>query len=453
MSDWLDAEQRVERAQQLSESQRWAEALEELDLAIGINANNSTWHAQRGYILEELERMDDAAESYERAVALDPGDRDMAMALGVCQLRLGRFARAIEIFDELARLHPDWEPVYCHRVHAYTELAQHDRAEEMFYLAQQINDSCPHCFFSMGMSLLARQQPDRAIYCWQRALDIEPNYVGVHERISDAYREKGDLKNARDHLLRAVRNDPGNTELLFDLADLTLETGRVASALAQFSQIIELDPEHVESHYALGRIWLRLRQPARALPYFETVARLGGEKCDLPGFQMHLGEALYRLNRVLEARAALETAAKNEPGNARVLMLLGDCLLSEDRASEASDWYRRVLARDDRNPFAHHKLGVCLARLANVDAAARECLTALQIKPDYAPALYNASVCLMRLGQWRDAAQILQQAEHQQASNPAFHALRVALWRHRLVGQFRRLSEWVTRTSNSIAGR
>jgi len=58
MNDWLEAEQRVERAQQLSESHRWAEALTELDAALAIHPTNALWHAQRGYLLEELDRTD-----------------------------------------------------------------------------------------------------------------------------------------------------------------------------------------------------------------------------------------------------------------------------------------------------------------------------------------------------------------------------------------------------------
>ena len=60
MNDWFEAEQRVERAQQLSESQRWEEALTELDAALAINPNNATWHAHRGYLLEELDRWEEA---------------------------------------------------------------------------------------------------------------------------------------------------------------------------------------------------------------------------------------------------------------------------------------------------------------------------------------------------------------------------------------------------------
>ena len=64
MNDWFEAEQRVERAQQLSESHCFAEALSELDVALSINPNNALWHAQRGYLLEELDRTAEAEKGF-----------------------------------------------------------------------------------------------------------------------------------------------------------------------------------------------------------------------------------------------------------------------------------------------------------------------------------------------------------------------------------------------------
>ena len=82
MNDWFEAEQRVERAQQLSESHCFAEALAELDVALSINPNNALWHAQRGYLLEELDRTADAVEAYRRSLQLESGDQDVSLALG-----------------------------------------------------------------------------------------------------------------------------------------------------------------------------------------------------------------------------------------------------------------------------------------------------------------------------------------------------------------------------------
>ena len=42
MNDWMDAEQRVERAHEFYESGRWEDALRELRAALEINPNNGS---------------------------------------------------------------------------------------------------------------------------------------------------------------------------------------------------------------------------------------------------------------------------------------------------------------------------------------------------------------------------------------------------------------------------
>src|SRR6478672_4747647 len=122
MNDWNDAERRVERAQELFEQHKWQEALEELRAATSINPYNASWFFNIGLTLDEL----------------------------------GRFEEALRTFERLESLDPTFEPSYCGRILTYTELGEHDRAEEMFYLARLYKEHCDDCFYNMGISLSAR---------------------------------------------------------------------------------------------------------------------------------------------------------------------------------------------------------------------------------------------------------------------------------------------------------
>jgi len=56
MNDWQDAEDRVEKAQELFAQQKWQEALDELRAAIAMNPYNSSWYFNIGLTLDELGR-------------------------------------------------------------------------------------------------------------------------------------------------------------------------------------------------------------------------------------------------------------------------------------------------------------------------------------------------------------------------------------------------------------
>lgn len=432
MNEWFEAEHRVERAQQLSESQRWEEALHELDAALSINPNHASWHAHRGFLLEELDRWEEAVEAYEASLEIEPADCDVGIALAGALTRLDRLAKALKVCEDLVQRYPDFEPAYCQRISIYAELGQHDLAEEMFYHAQEIEENCPHCFDAMGSSLLARGLAEKAIFCWKRVLEIEPGYIGVRRMIAQGYRFLRKLEMARDYYLREVREDPGNTGLLFELAELTLESGELASATARFIQILELDPDHLRSHFALGKIWLLRAQPAKALACFEAIKSLAGGDPEIEGLPLKAGEALLQLGRFEEARLELEAAVEGSFHQVMACSHLGDALLALRKPSEAADAYRRVLALEADEPTAHYRLGVCLYQLGNYSAGLAHHQHALRVKPGYGDAMLAITLGLMQLGRWGEARAALRRAVRSHPDNNELRRLARRFWYLRL---------------------
>jgi len=438
MNDWFEAEQRVERAQQLSESHCFAEALSELDVALSINPNNALWHAQRGYLLEELDRAAEAVEAYQKSLQLESGDQDVALALGSALAHLGKLAQALTVFEDLARIYPDLEPTYCNRIMVYAELGRHERAEEMFYMAQGLDDACPHCFYHMGGSLFAREHFDKAIFCWERVLELEPGYIGVNRRIAQAYEAKGELDRARDYFLRELRDDPGNTDLLFELAELTLASGRLSAAVAKFEQIIELDPDHAAAHFALGSVLLQVGQPQAALVALESAAAVAEPGETLHGLDARAGEALLLLGQFAQARTRLEKAFELAPNDSRLVTLLGDALFKLKKSEAAADCYRKALAIEPSSPIAHYRLGLCLLEAGRPADALRHNLDALHTRTDFVEAMHAATLALLELGQWRKARIMLNRAITVQ-SNPDLLALQARFWRFRFRRYLNRL--------------
>lgn len=434
MNDWFEAEQRVERAQQLAESRQWPEALAELDAALAINPTNGAWMAHRGYVLDQLERYDDAIDAYRASAELEPGDADVLLALGVDLARMGRGEEAIVALNEASRLSPELEPAYCYRILAYADMGEHDRAEEMFYLAQQIREDCPHCFFHMGSSLAARGMYERAIYCWGRTLDIDPTYPGVKHAIAEAHREQGNTDRAREYYLAEIRQDPGNVELLFDLAELEHEAGFPAKAAAKLRQIIELEPEYGQAHFTLGEMLLEVNEPREALEALRTAADLDPE---IPRLHLRLGQALMQLSEYRDAQRHLSAAAVAEPTDEGVLLVLGNCQLRLGRVGAAADKFRRVLALAADCPEAHHNLGVCHFLEGNYEAGLEHMLRAVDLDGENVVAMHKAVLVLMHVRRWKEARAMIDRALAIDAQDAALRELRDRFWRYRLKSMLR----------------
>ena len=83
MTEWDDAERRVEKAQELFEQRRWSEALEELRAATDINPYNGGWFFNIGLTLDEMGRHEEAIDAYRRALTIDETDLQAMNHLGV----------------------------------------------------------------------------------------------------------------------------------------------------------------------------------------------------------------------------------------------------------------------------------------------------------------------------------------------------------------------------------
>jgi len=303
MSDWLDAEAHADRALEMYERGRWAEAEAELRKAISMNPDQAEWHFNLGLTLEMAGRDPDALECYERAVELLPDQIDPLLAAAVTSNRLEKFDRAVELLERLLKIDSTNEAGYAHKIEAHSRLGQHDDAETTFYLAQQVlPEASAQCLAVMGESLMQRGLFDRAEWCLKEALRLEPNMPRLRARLAAVSASVGKQQRALQLYIQELREDPGNIETLLEYGLLLFDLGRLPEAAEKFRRILELEPANVEAHFELGQIALATRRFEQAHLEFELVLKLDSQ---FPGIRQAMGEALLRRDRLEEAREFL----------------------------------------------------------------------------------------------------------------------------------------------------
>ncbi len=385
--------------------EQWTEALSEIDAALEMNPYNAAWHCNRGYILDQMGRLDEAVCSFRQAADLDPDDREALLALGIDLTRLERCSQALKAFEALERVDPSFEASYCQRVVTYTQMRQHDRAEEMFYLAQQINESCPECFYNIGRSLMDRDLPDKAVHCFKRCVDLDPEYPDVRRILAGIYRSKGDYEAAREYYLAEFRQDPGNTELLAEMAEAFLESGQVAAAGEKARQIIELEPDNAAGYALAARVDLIQGRWDPAIDNIETVLGLDANWPDIHGLY---GEALLHAGRVADAKLQFEVQLFARSDDVAAMTGLGVTLLELGKPQEANQYFAKVICGSPRNAGAYQKMAACQFAQGKFHAGIALCLRAVQIDPHHLPSLQDLAAAYRHLGRWRQARKVLE---------------------------------------------
>ena len=396
MNDWLDAESRVERAHDLYEEGRWAEAAAELRAAIDINPNNPTWHFNLALTLDAMEEHPRACEEYEAALALDPNDVETLNCLGVDLTRLGRYRQALEKFQRIQKINPDYEPGFCNRIITYTEMGDHESAELMFHLASQLTTTCPLCYYNIGNSFYDRRMYDKAIRCWQETLKLDNDHPQANARIAEACWAKGDRQAARGHYLAELRLDPGDIDVLLDFGELLMELKDYAEAGEKFRRVLEQAPDHPEAHFCLGELAMMQEELAVAEEQFRLVLRIDRA---FPGAHARVGQILLRRGQNKQAAKHLLAELKNCGDDPGALQELGQLLIEARHTRQANSVLRRLVRLAPQDPQAQHNLAVSFFMIDKLDDGIRHCRRALKLKPEYPLALYNLALAHLHKGQ------------------------------------------------------
>jgi tetratricopeptide (TPR) repeat protein len=139
-------------------------------------------------------------------------------------------------------------------------------------------------------------------------------------------------------------------------------TGKTAEALARADQVIAAAPNNAQMRFLKGVMLTDLQRLPEAVDVF---TRLTQDYPELPEPFNNLAAVHASQGRYQDARIALETAVRNNPGYATAHENLGDVY-----AKLASEAYERSVALDNHNASAASKLELIRRSFKPVNPAA-----------------------------------------------------------------------------------
>jgi Tfp pilus assembly protein PilF len=408
MSDWLDAEHHAERAFDLFERGRWAEAESELRRALELNPEQAEWHFNLGLTLEASGRDVEALTSYERAAELLPDQPDPMVAAGTVANRVGQFDKAQTLLTDALAIDSQNDLIYANLMESHFRLGNHEEAETTFYLAQQaLDEPSAQCHAVMAESLLGREDFDRAEWCLREALRLDPAFPRLRARLAVVLQATGKPQRALQMYLRDLRDNPGSIETLLDYGDLLIEMGRVSEAAEKFRRVLELQPANEEAHFRLGELALAAGRFEQAHLELELVHKLDPGH---PRVRIVLAEALFGCGQPDEARTFLNEALEQFRSHEGEMCAAADCeklaelLIRADlpqAAVKVSEW---VMASDGETPDRLRQLA--LARFSAGDRAGGIAASRRILRIDSAcvASMHNLALAALEEGRLRAAA-------------------------------------------------
>lgn len=439
-NDWLGAEAQgragmdlADRGLQSGDASVLSRAASRLRAAIEIHPDNADWHAALGRVLDALGEYPPAIEAYQAAIGLDASDLSLFERLASVLCRVGRFSGALETLDQLLAVDPTYEPAYCIKVAALTELGRHEEADETYYLARLYDEHCPRCDHAISRSLILRGTPARAVPVLRRILETghPTDRNDAMALLAVALEGSGRLDEAKSAYNEALSRLPRDPTLLVGYARLLDRLGDTSAAGDAFRQAVERCPDHAPAHHLLARWLLKHSGPT---PKVETHANaaltldptLEGAHTLIARCRAHAGD-------VNSAMGHLTREAKLRPSDPSALFELAEGFERLGAGELAGETYTRLLAIDPLHLDAWQNLAAWHLDRGNVREGLAASYRALRLSPANPQVLYNLALGHLRWGMVSEANGWMEQLRlhHPQSKLIASLAWRVRLARIR----------------------
>ena len=254
----------------------------------------------------------------------------------------------------------------------------------------------PQAWLSLGLVKIASFDLTAAVQHFQRALEIDPNFVDAYIYLAKIWLGSDYLDRAQRAVARARQLAPENGEVLSMAGFVRLAFRDFDGARRLFTRAVALSPGLGEPHLGLGIVAFRYRQMSLGLAEI-LQATLLEPRISL--YQSELGKALYQVRAFDKAMEVYDYAKTLDPKDPTPYLYKGIALTDLNRPGEAIQEINRSIALNDNRAVFRTRLALnrdlavrnfnlakSFLQLNLSDWAYRKAVTAVQKDPTNASA-------------------------------------------------------------------
>ena len=210
-----------------------------------------------------------------------------------------------------------------------------------------------------GKPELAERQYADAYKSSNLDVNVALRYVAFLQR-------KGDLAHAEDVLAEVAGRNPGNVQVLSSLAQVRLSRKNWAGALAVADAIGRLGDKNGVADQIRAAALAGENKIDESISAMENAHKAAPDQI---GPVVALVSGYLKQGKPDRAMALLKEMSAKFPGNAQLLVLTGQALVSQNKDDEALGSFKAAVAAQPKDPIGYNALYEFYGRKKNLDAA------------------------------------------------------------------------------------
>ena len=253
-------------------------------------------------------KLQEARDSFQRAIAADPGDLESVQMEGLTLFRMGQPAAAAPYLERVKQWAPnaDADANYVLGL-CYLNSQNFDGARGAFAAQYGVPADSGAAYLLLARMLVAANLPEQGAGAARKALEVSPGLPLAHFLLGEVALYKSDVEGATREFEAERAINPAYAPVYDRLGDLYSRVGNYEFAQQCLMKSISLDRTSTGPFILMGKVLLRRNDPQSAVLYLRHA-----EKMDPSNFITHnlLGQAFRSLGQEQEAKEEFDAAAK-----------------------------------------------------------------------------------------------------------------------------------------------
>jgi tetratricopeptide (TPR) repeat protein len=396
-------------------SSRFDKAVEEFKKVIAIEASAPSY-ALLGLTFQRLGRFDEAKQSFQLGLKLDPHNRACLFNLGLIAERQGDSAGAEAKFQEVLRLDPDYGDALLQLANLRIAGKHFAEAAELLRKYVKVGRNPSAGYYKLAMverSLNETAAADRDLNQFQTLSKNVPGGQYPNEHLFDYLDSRSKLdpraRNQMDiaDITAQLHEHPDQPVGLYLLAEAYLKSGKGDEAKSTIAQLDKVNANDARTLTGTGVLLARYRLYDDAIQHFQAALEINPSSDEI---KFDLADAYFRKGLY---RQALDVAQQvSEPGRKddAYLSLLADIYGHLGETGRAEELYRNAIRRNPDNDQGYLALALLEFRQNNVAAAKQTLLEGQARVPSSGKILWGLGIVSALEGNTAEAGEHFERA-------------------------------------------
>ncbi|MDC1087326.1 tetratricopeptide repeat protein [Alphaproteobacteria bacterium] len=188
--------------------EKFDEALNSYNRAISLNPNNHEYQNNIGNVFEKKKDFPKAISYYKKSISIKPDYAEAIFNLGNALKAYGELEEAIKVFDKILSLKPNYVEAYNNLGNIFQDLGRIDEAIEIFLKALTINPDIPEIYSNLGYCFHKKNLIEQAIRALNQSLSFNPNFYQPYLNMGNILTQQGKIVEGIEMYNKALAIKP-----------------------------------------------------------------------------------------------------------------------------------------------------------------------------------------------------------------------------------------------------